>query len=127
MHSTEKHPDGTDAESSTDHYGYKKDFRTALPQILAVSVKNLLLLGKNLSYIYLLISKGYLSPDGLQQTFLAYFGNYVICLHLSSPFSICRVFNNEVYYEIILCIGAADGTCTRIVRFMGRVYQWRPW
>ncbi|XP_045509445.1 facilitated trehalose transporter Tret1-like [Colias croceus] len=27
------------------HYGYKKDLRTALPQLLAVSVKNLLLLG----------------------------------------------------------------------------------
>ncbi|XP_046976948.1 facilitated trehalose transporter Tret1-like isoform X1 [Vanessa cardui] len=27
------------------HYGYKKNFRTALPQLLAVSVKNLLLLG----------------------------------------------------------------------------------
>ncbi|XP_038216920.1 facilitated trehalose transporter Tret1-like [Zerene cesonia] len=27
------------------HYSYKKDFRTALPQLLAVSVKNLLLLG----------------------------------------------------------------------------------
>ncbi|KAJ2954361.1 hypothetical protein O0L34_g2623 [Tuta absoluta] len=29
----------------SDHYGYKKDFRTAFPQIIAVSVKNLLLLG----------------------------------------------------------------------------------
>lgn len=29
-----------------DHFPYKKDFRTALPQFLAVSVKNLLLLGK---------------------------------------------------------------------------------
>ncbi|XP_047524305.1 facilitated trehalose transporter Tret1-like [Pieris napi] len=28
-----------------NHYGYSKDFRTALPQLLAVSVKNLLLLG----------------------------------------------------------------------------------
>ncbi|XP_061704521.1 facilitated trehalose transporter Tret1-like [Cydia pomonella] len=28
-----------------DQYGYKKDFRTAIPQFLAVSVKNLLLLG----------------------------------------------------------------------------------
>lgn len=30
---------------SSHHYQYKKDFKTALPQILAVSVKNLLLLG----------------------------------------------------------------------------------
>lgn len=50
MGSTEKYQEGTEAELSTDHYGYKKDFRTALPQIFAVSVKNLLLLGKNLSY-----------------------------------------------------------------------------
>ncbi|XP_026332883.1 facilitated trehalose transporter Tret1-like [Hyposmocoma kahamanoa] len=45
MSSTKKNPDGTDIESKTNHYGYKKNFRTALPQILAVSVKNLLLLG----------------------------------------------------------------------------------
>lgn len=32
-----------------DDYTYKKDFRTALPQFLAVSAKNLLLLGKHLT------------------------------------------------------------------------------
>ncbi|CAK1554894.1 unnamed protein product [Leptosia nina] len=32
-------------QTSENHYGYAKDFRTALPQLLAVSVKNLLLLG----------------------------------------------------------------------------------
>ena len=35
-----------------DEYTYKKDFRTALPQFLAVSAKNLLLLG---AYLHLLI------------------------------------------------------------------------
>lgn len=37
--------DSTDAP--TPHYGYKKDLRTAMPQVIAVSVKNLLLLGKS--------------------------------------------------------------------------------
>lgn len=41
-----KDPTGEDEQLSNHHYGYKKDFRTALPQLLAVSVKNLLLLGK---------------------------------------------------------------------------------
>ncbi|KAL0852084.1 hypothetical protein ABMA28_000328 [Loxostege sticticalis] len=40
-----KDPTGEDEQLSNHHYGYKKDFRTALPQLLAVSVKNLLLLG----------------------------------------------------------------------------------
>lgn len=34
-----------DGEQVSNDYAYKKDFRTALPQILAVSAKNLLLLG----------------------------------------------------------------------------------
>ncbi|XP_049884894.1 facilitated trehalose transporter Tret1 [Pectinophora gossypiella] len=34
-----------EVDHNVDHYGYKKDFRTALPQFLAVSVKNFLLLG----------------------------------------------------------------------------------
>lgn len=38
-------------EISDQNYGYKKDFRTALPQILAVSVKNLLLLGKSTTHL----------------------------------------------------------------------------
>ncbi|XP_028168529.1 facilitated trehalose transporter Tret1-like isoform X1 [Ostrinia furnacalis] len=36
---------GEEEQWSCHHYGYKKDFRTALPQLIAVSVKNLLLLG----------------------------------------------------------------------------------
>ncbi|XP_063546884.1 facilitated trehalose transporter Tret1-like [Cydia strobilella] len=41
---TSRDAEKTDGELA-DQYGYKKDFRTALPQFLAVSVKNLLLLG----------------------------------------------------------------------------------
>lgn len=40
---------GTLAEgecNNNNDYRYKKDFKTALPQFLAVSAKNLLLLGK---------------------------------------------------------------------------------
>lgn len=33
-------------EDCEEDYGYKKDFRTAVPQFVAVSVKNLLLLGE---------------------------------------------------------------------------------
>lgn len=34
-----------DLSALSGHYAYNKDFRTALPQLIAVSVKNLLLLG----------------------------------------------------------------------------------
>lgn len=35
-----------ETEPGDRYYNYRKDLRTALPQIIAVSVKNLLILGK---------------------------------------------------------------------------------
>lgn len=40
----------------SEQYGYKKDFRTALPQFIAVSVKNLLLIGNDANYTWILYS-----------------------------------------------------------------------